>query len=169
MTATQTRSSKRKGKSHYVVEKGWDITKPTIFTSWDDVKKRTERFSGPKVQGFHSKAEAEDYISSLNLDDTETSVTSVKGFYAVVRGRKTGVFTSWAEAHEQINGFSGNCHQKFHTEEEARRFVDTMSTSKARCKISQAVRGTPSKSIPRENKEKGDVDGLAEIFIQINL
>ena len=42
-----------------------------------------------------------------------------KSFYAVRKGRSTGVFNSWAECQKVISGFSGAEYKGFGTEEEA--------------------------------------------------
>lgn len=44
-------------------------------------------------------------------------------FYAVRKGRKIGVFTTWAECSSYINGFSGAEYKSFKTEEEAKDYV----------------------------------------------
>lgn len=44
-------------------------------------------------------------------------------FYAVRKGRKTGVFNSWAECQVQINGFSGAEYKSFPTYQEAMDYV----------------------------------------------
>lgn len=45
-----------------------------------------------------------------------------KKFYAVRKGRKTGVFATWALCQEQIKGFSGAEYKSFATKEEAEAF-----------------------------------------------
>ena len=40
-------------------------------------------------------------------------------FYAVRRGRTTGIFTSWSLCHAQVSGWSNNQYKGFHTEQEA--------------------------------------------------
>lgn len=45
-------------------------------------------------------------------------------FYAVARGRLTGIFLSWAECNSQIKGFSGALYKKFDTRIEAEDFID---------------------------------------------
>jgi ribonuclease HI len=42
-----------------------------------------------------------------------------KKYYAVLKGRKTGIFTSWKDCEEQIKGFSGALYKSFTTKEEA--------------------------------------------------
>ncbi len=44
-------------------------------------------------------------------------------FYAVRKGRETGVFNSWAECQAQILGFSGAEYKSFKTSEEAMEYV----------------------------------------------
>lgn len=45
-------------------------------------------------------------------------------FYAVRKGRKTGIYQSWAECQTQITGFSGAIYKSFSTEEEAEQFLE---------------------------------------------
>lgn len=44
-------------------------------------------------------------------------------YYAVKVGARTGVFTSWEECQKAVDGFSGAKFKKFHSLEEAERFV----------------------------------------------
>ena len=46
-----------------------------------------------------------------------------KKFYAVKRGRKTGLYTVWAECAAQVKGFQGAVYKGFMTEEEARAWL----------------------------------------------
>ena len=46
-----------------------------------------------------------------------------KKFYAVKKGLTPGVYTSWADCHAQINGFSGAIFKGFETLEEAKNFI----------------------------------------------
>jgi hypothetical protein len=41
-------------------------------------------------------------------------------WYVVFCGRVPGVYSSWAVAHAQVDGFPGNCYKKYPTEGEAR-------------------------------------------------
>ncbi len=47
-----------------------------------------------------------------------------KKYYAVRKGRKTGVFLTWGECQDQVKGFSGAIFKSFPTMEEAKAFVD---------------------------------------------
>lgn len=46
-----------------------------------------------------------------------------KKFYAVRKGRKNGIYETWAECQEQIKGFSGAEYKSFATLEQAEAFV----------------------------------------------
>lgn len=46
-----------------------------------------------------------------------------KKFYAVKRGRKTGLYTVWAECAAQVKGFQGAVYKGFMTENEARAWL----------------------------------------------
>ncbi|WP_315444428.1 ribonuclease HI [uncultured Selenomonas sp.] len=50
-----------------------------------------------------------------------------KKYYAVKRGRKTGLFTVWAECAAQVQGFQGAVYKGFMTEAEARDWLDGSS------------------------------------------
>ncbi|CAH0025625.1 unnamed protein product [Clonostachys rhizophaga] len=144
---------------------------------------RIENFAGGECKGFFSEAEAEEYIYNLRrtaiaedagqigikAKEEKPVEASARVFYAVYKGRQTGVFTSWAEASEQINGFSGNCHKKFKTEEDARRFIDGACASKGGGRIPDVFRNIPAKNVPRRDEGGGDQRDLSTIFIQLNL
>lgn len=44
-------------------------------------------------------------------------------FYAVKEGRKPGIYYTWDECKEQVNGYSGAVYKSFTTEEEAKVFI----------------------------------------------
>ena len=44
-------------------------------------------------------------------------------FYAVRKGKKTGIFSTWDECKEQVTGFKGAIYKSFKTLEEAEEFV----------------------------------------------
>lgn len=51
-------------------------------------------------------------------------------YYAVKVGARTGVFTSWEECQKAVDGFSGAKFKKFHSLEDAERFVCDDNDSK---------------------------------------
>ena len=55
-----------------------------------------------------------------------------KKIYAVKRGRKTGIFTVWAECSAQVQGFQGAVYKGFMTEAEARDWLDGAARRRTR-------------------------------------
>lgn len=45
-------------------------------------------------------------------------------YYAVMKGRQTGIFTSWSGCEKQVKGFSGAIYKSFSTREEAEAAID---------------------------------------------
>jgi ribonuclease HI len=54
---------------------------------------------------------------------------SSKKYYAVLNGRKTGIFESWAECEEQIKGFSGALYKSFKSRGQAEEALGLISQS----------------------------------------
>ena len=48
-----------------------------------------------------------------------------KKYYAVAKGRKNGIFTSWDECKKQVDGFSGAVFKSFDSESEAKRYISS--------------------------------------------
>lgn len=67
-------------------------------------------------------------------------------YYAVARGRKPGVYTTWAEAQKQVKGFNGPKFRKFDTMEEAQRFMED-TPSKV---VNQSILGFVKREDPQE-------------------
>lgn len=44
-------------------------------------------------------------------------------YYAVFRGRETGVFTTWESCRQQVDGFSNSIYKGFSRYEDAEKFV----------------------------------------------
>lgn len=68
-------------------------------------------------------------------------------FYAVHKGRKTGIFTSWKEVSDVVNKFPGAKFKKFSDKSEAEEFVKTGIYGSA------PVKGTPMPSAPLPEDE----------------
>lgn len=53
-----------------------------------------------------------------------------KKFYAVKNGKKTGIFTTWADCEENVKGIKGAVYKSFPTKTEAEEFLGLKSESK---------------------------------------
>lgn len=70
----------------------------------------------PCVQGFSDAALFKEGGNSVRKE-------KIMKYYAVKVGARTGVFTSWEECQKAVDGFSGAKFKKFHSLEEAEKFV----------------------------------------------
>lgn len=71
-----------------------------------------------------------------------------KKFYAVKVGRVPGIYQSWAQCQQQINGFSGAVYKGFATREEAQDFVEGRAPA-----IGCAARGSMEEKVPSASRE----------------
>ena len=76
-------------------------------------------------------------------------------FYAVAKGRKTGIFTSWPEAERQVKGFAGARFKSFKTKEEALAFLKNPSykTSGTSSKNFNSASNTKKNGQPQTSKQ----------------
>lgn len=75
-------------------------------------------------------------------------------FYAVAKGKKTGIFRTWAECESQVKGFSGAIFKKFKTNDEAQNFINLKSGSASASKRNFATLGTTSSENAASKKQK---------------
>lgn len=78
-------------------------------------------------------------------------------FYAVVVGRKVGVYTDWEECKKQINGYSGAQFKSFFSRDEAEDYIDQRLKRPKKTPESNKVR-----ELPLHNKTKLYTDGSAK-------
>jgi ribonuclease HI len=79
-------------------------------------------------------------------------------FYAVHRGRKTGVFYTWAQCQEQVSGCKGAVFKKFSTEQDAQSFVDQGRKAVITSKTSTSTSATSTSSTSKKRKRKEKFD-----------
>ncbi len=80
-------------------------------------------------------------------------VVAKKKYYVVWKGRKPGIFTSWAECETQVKGFTGARFKSFPTKEEAEAaFIGGKSPSDSNIK---------SKTVKPELNEEVDWDSIS--------
>jgi len=72
-----------------------------------------------------------------------------KKFYAVKKGHKTGIFTTWEACKQQVSGFSGAVYKSFKTEHEAQAFLSDKPAAKK----------TPEQRMPSGDAALAYVDG----------
>jgi ribonuclease HI len=115
-TSTTSSRRKRSGPGFYAVKAGH---KPGIYFSWSDTLQQVTGFKNPIHRRFDSLTEAEAFLAN----GTQSTRGSVQKFYAIQAGRVPGVYTDWASAKAQIDGWKGVKHKSFTTRAEAEAFV----------------------------------------------
>ncbi|KAK3218000.1 hypothetical protein Dsin_011970 [Dipteronia sinensis] len=87
-----------------------------------------------------------------------------KCVYVVFKERKTGVFTSWAECHEHVDGFPEASYQKFNSIDEAYKAISSRSVNSSHSRHDSAV--TVEENVSK-NSERTGVMLFAFLFIFI--
>lgn len=88
-------------------------------------------YPGAEYKKFKTRNEASEYIGTscekLELNSTPNVVnefcTIPSGFFAVRRGFKVGVFTSWQECKQHVEGYQGAVFKKFASMEAANSYL----------------------------------------------
>ena len=72
-----------------------------------------------------------------------------KNFYAVKRGKVTGIFKSWAECKASVDGFSGAQYKGFVTLAEAEEYMGIGASEQETARKSPLIRHMMTKSLQR--------------------
>ena len=119
---TEARKAENRGKKKfYAVVRG---RKTGIFTEWegdDGAKRAVEGYSNNKFKGFNCYDDAVTFMTNK-----ESKITGKKKYYAVVRGRKTGIYTDWegdGGAMEQVHSYSNNKFKGFTNYNDAGKYL----------------------------------------------
>lgn len=105
-------------KNFYAVKAG---RKTGIFTKWSECLESVSGYPRAQYKGFSTKEDAEAYMNDLIIKE-KTVADVVKSiheseddkviYYAVKNGRKNGLYSTWEQCREQINGYSGAEYKK---------------------------------------------------------
>jgi len=104
----------KKKEKVYVVRKGHQTG---IYTDWNKCERQISGFSCAEYRSFSPNDH-----KSINNYLKGKSVQGNK-YYAVKRGRRIGVYTSWEDCKKQTNGLESAVYKSFPTEEEAHAFL----------------------------------------------
>ncbi|GMF13215.1 unnamed protein product [Phytophthora lilii] len=101
-----------------------------VFLAFEDARDQIYGFPRSRMEAFHDYDEAEQYVEnnracfSEEKEKEELEKKSAKvWFYAVAVGRSTGVFMNYADAMEQVHGYSGFRMKKFRDYDEAQEYI----------------------------------------------
>ncbi|XP_032676803.1 ribonuclease H1-like isoform X2 [Odontomachus brunneus] len=73
-------------------------------------------------------------------------------YYAVAKGRKPGIYTTWDECNFQVNKFPGSIYKKFATENEAQNFIKERSSLNIRLNYTETgtAQSTKLHTLPKQ-------------------
>lgn len=127
-------------KKFYAVKAG---LKPGIYETWDECKAQVEGYSGALYQGFSNRKDAEEFLgidtdsnssSDSASNSTSDNVSATMDMpipkrdgkcYAVKVGRVPGIYSTWDECKEQIDGYTGASYKKCANISAAMDFINT--------------------------------------------
>lgn len=79
-------------------------------------------------------------------------IMAKKSYYAVVKGKQPGIYTTWEECCQQVNKFPGNLYQGFQSESDAIKFLKDHGAEQS----SRVSRATHSAKKPRTRATHGN-------------
>ncbi|OKL59188.1 hypothetical protein UA08_05883 [Talaromyces atroroseus] len=155
-TATSVISgTKRKRTSatkFYAVKEGF---RPGVYYNWNDCLAQVTGFKGAVFQSFPSLEEANSFLTGQKVSSRNGAASAnneATRFYGVQRGRVPGVYSNWAEAQQQIRGFTRPRYKKFDTRKEAEEFVrmgqDNGSITASTQEVPGMTSSNPSDELP---------------------
>ncbi|WKX93289.1 hypothetical protein Q1695_010938 [Nippostrongylus brasiliensis] len=156
---------------YYAVARGYTVG---VFTDFEDVKRYIDDYPQPLHKKFDNLDDAVSYFNKFfrgtvkgengeqKVKNSEESSKKKEDkpatYYAVARGHKTGVFTSWDECKAQTTGFKGAKFKKFDNEEEATLFAEGKTLKQIEEEMSQRKREASSSSgtddVPQKKQRK---------------
>ena len=110
--------SNRKPTFFYGVAEG---RSPGVYTTWEETKREVHKYRGAVHQRFVLRESAQRFVERYNPPSGDTKVAPPPGskWYAVVRGRKSGLHDCWREASSMVNEFTRSRYKAFNSRLEA--------------------------------------------------
>jgi ribonuclease HI len=107
-------SKSRVQKKFYAVKVG---RQPGIYDNWNDCKEQVMGFKGTCFKSFLTLEEAQNFIKG-NVQSQR-----IEKFYAVKVGHQPGIYDTWEQCKEKIDGYEWPVYKSFASREEAEDFI----------------------------------------------
>lgn len=120
----------------YAVAKGRNVG---VYSSWAQCEAEIKGFAQAKYRKFSTKEEAENFVESNGSNHSQFSnpsnnlttqcengpnqKSSKETYYAVAKGKKVGIYTTWLECKAQVDGEKFPKYKKFSNLKEAEQFI----------------------------------------------
>ncbi|NME81858.1 ribonuclease H family protein [Clostridium sp. SM-530-WT-3G] len=154
-------------KNFYAVKVGRRIG---ILKTWEECLESVSAYPNAKYKGFSTREEAEAYLNDTKIETKQNSefIKSIneseddnKIYYAVKNGRKIGLFTTWEECKQQINGYSGADYKKIQGKIAALRYINPNIVIKK--KISEKKRSHKKDGITKKGYDVKAIRSKADV------
>lgn len=144
---------------------------PGVYTTWDECKAQVEGYPGGKYKKFPTESQAKDFVfgdkqnvktvveqksSDVQAESSASPASAKKAsaFYAVRTGRVPGIYFTWDDCKNQIDGYPGAKYQKFKSITDAQSFMEGKDVPKPEKKTAQ-----PAASVKLPDGPYAFVDG----------
>ena len=107
-------------KNDWLTSTGTVVKNKELWIAIDEVRRSLSKVEWKWVKAHNGDPKNEE-VDRLAYEAAGGS-TRAK-FYSVFKGFKPGVYTTWDEAKEQVNGYPGAVYKSFKTEEEAKNWM----------------------------------------------
>ena len=153
-------------KNFYAVKAG---RKTGIFTKWSECLESVSGYPRAQYKGFATKEDAEAYMNDSIIREKAVAdvVKSIHEseddkliYYAVKNGRKNGLYSTWEECKEQINGYSGAEYKKVQGKIAALKYINPDLIVKSDKKASSR---TKSKTVVKKGYDVKPMKSTANV------
>jgi ribonuclease HI len=107
-------------RNNWVTSTGTPVKNKELWIAIDEVRRSLSKVEWKWVKAHNGDPKNEE-VDKLAYE-AAGGITKAK-FYSVFKGFKPGVYTTWDEAKEQVNGYPGAVYKSFKTEEEAKNWM----------------------------------------------
>jgi ribonuclease HI len=107
-------------RNDWVTSTGTPVKNKELWIAIDEVRRSLSKVEWKWVKAHNGDPKNEE-VDKLAYE-AAGGITKAK-FYSVFKGFKPGVYTTWDEAKEQVNGYPGAVYKSFKTEEEAKNWM----------------------------------------------
>ena len=118
----KTNSAEEKQKKYYVVCAGRETG---VFKTLEECIAQIDGYKDAYFKSFSNKKEAEKFLKNISSTKKQkVKKQNINGkVYAVKVGKKTGIFATWSECREQIEGYSNAKYRSFKSIEAAEEYL----------------------------------------------
>lgn len=107
-------------KNDWLTSTGTVVKNKELWIAIDEVRHSLSKVEWKWVKAHNGDPKNEE-VDKLAYEAAGGTIKSK--FYSVFKGFKPGVYTTWDEAKEQVNGYPGAIYKSFKTEEEAKKWM----------------------------------------------